>query len=202
MGRSADTTRCSQRTHHISNPPHTRAAGRTGRAAGPTLPHAASCAHLARQPVLHGAARPDLFLGTTAINNPLRLASTLVSVGGAGHLAPSTHPTAPGHATGWDSPCGNGALLNAETLLHRCAVALTCVGWGLAIASGLVGLPDPWQDIGTVSLVIFFVIHPLEVAFFLPRLRKGGAEDLRTAVLIGLFGVIHLWGRSLRARTA
>ena len=92
--------------------------------------------------------------------------------------------------------------MNAETLAHRCALAVTCVGWGLALAAGLVGLPDPWQGIGQISLVVFFVIHPLEVAYFEPRLRHGDREDLRTAVLLGLFGVLHLWGRSLRARAA
>ena len=92
--------------------------------------------------------------------------------------------------------------MTAEILAHRCAVALTCAGWVLAVASVAVGLPDPWQGIGAVSLVVFFVIHPLEVAILLPRLRTGTREDLRTAVLIGLFGMVHLWGRRLRARTA
>lgn len=92
--------------------------------------------------------------------------------------------------------------MHAETLAHRCAVAATCVGWVVAVASGLVGLPEPWQGIGQLSLVVFFVIHPLEVAYFEPRLRTGNSEDLRTAVLLGLFGVLHLWGRRLRAQAS
>lgn len=89
--------------------------------------------------------------------------------------------------------------MEPQQLAHRVAAVVVVMGWALALSSALVGLPGVWQTVGQVSLVVFAVVHPIEIAWFEPRLRSGPREDFQTALLIGIFGVVHLWGRRLRA---
>lgn len=59
--------------------------------------------------------------------------------------------------------------------------------WG---AAGIAGLPVPFAEYAPTLVLSLGLVHAMEVAMFLPKLR-GQGDTLRNAIGILMFGLLH-----------